>query len=60
MIVLLPNAKDGLAHMENQLKTFDLSSLPSLFRSRTVNLKMPKFKLESTLDLKNPLVQVRT
>jgi serine protease inhibitor len=60
MIVLLPNVRDGLTKMEEKLKTFDLNTLQSKMKMKKVNLLMPKFKLESTLDLKQPLTEVFT
>jgi serine protease inhibitor len=59
MIVLLPNKIDGLRDLETKLANFSLASIPPMLRERKVNLAMPKFKLESTIDLKDPLTAVK-
>lgn len=58
MVILLPNSIDGLKDLESKLNTFDMNSLASKFVERKTHLLMPKFKLESTLDLKDPLIKV--
>jgi len=58
MVILLPLEKEGLAAMEEKLKTFPLESIPSKLRERKVSLQMPKFTLETTMDLKGPLQKV--
>jgi len=50
MQIILPNEKDGLAEMEQKLRTFDLSTIQ--FTKTKVALSLPKFKLETTIDLK--------
>lgn len=44
--------------MENQLKDYPLEQIISNLRERKVQLYLPKFKLESTIDLKEPLQKV--
>ncbi|XP_021950951.1 leukocyte elastase inhibitor isoform X4 [Folsomia candida] len=58
MIILLPNEIEGLKDMEEKLKNFSLASIPSRLRERKINLSMPKFTLESTIDLKGPLTAI--
>jgi len=58
MIILLPNERDGLSKMENLLKNFDLTTLSKRFRNKKVSLQMPKFKLESSIDLTEPLAKL--
>ncbi|KAJ1523371.1 hypothetical protein ONE63_001238 [Megalurothrips usitatus] len=50
--IILPNAKDGLQGLHEKLKnkTFDLSKI-EFYRTK-VQLTMPKFKIEQTIDLK--------
>jgi len=55
MVILLPNKVDGLKDLETRLANFSLASIPTLLRERKVNLAMPRFTLESTIDLKGPL-----
>jgi len=58
MIVLLPDKRDGLAEMETKLEDFNLNDLVNKLQSTKVQLQLPKFKLESTIDLKDPLTKV--
>ncbi|RZC32705.1 Serpin domain containing protein [Asbolus verrucosus] len=52
MIIVLPNEKEGLASLENQIeKVF----APQNFTREFLNVALPKFKVESTLELKNTL-----
>ncbi|RZB58816.1 Serpin domain containing protein, partial [Asbolus verrucosus] len=52
MIIALPNEKEGLASLEEQIeKVF----APQNFTSEFLNVALPKFKVESTLELKNAL-----
>jgi len=56
MYVLLPNKKDGLGQVERQFSKMSKEKLHELFRMDNVNprlvgLNMPRFKLETTLDL---------
>lgn len=57
MTVVLPNEKDGLAALE--------ARLPEVFEEREykderVNVALPKFTIESTIDFKQILQNVRT
>jgi len=58
MLILLPNEKDGLSNMETKLKNFDLSALPGRLQERKVAVQLPRFRLESTIDLKAPLTKL--
>ncbi|RZB39112.1 Serpin domain containing protein, partial [Asbolus verrucosus] len=52
MIIALPNEKEGLASLENQIeKVF----APQNFTNEFLNVALPKFKVESTLELKSTL-----
>ncbi|ODM99798.1 Neuroserpin [Orchesella cincta] len=55
MVILLPNKRTGLAEMEDKLKNIPLEQILDGLRERKVQLFLPKFKLESTIDLKEPL-----
>ncbi|XP_034233436.1 antichymotrypsin-2-like isoform X2 [Thrips palmi] len=51
--IILPDAKDGLEKMQKQLRegAFDLSNIE--FYPTKVQLSMPKFKLEETINIKD-------
>ena len=57
MQVLLPNDKDGLGGLEKKLKSQNLQEMFEKQKSKTtVNVKLPKFKAERTLLLRQHLV----
>lgn len=58
MQIILPNAKDGLESMQEKLQAgaFDLSNIE--FYSTKVQLSMPKFKLEETINIKDIYMKV--
>lgn len=58
-VVVLPNKKDGLAQLEKKLLTSSLSELLQRVSIKTLELYLPKFKIETTLDLKKPLCKVK-
>ena len=59
MVIILPNKKDGLLKLEEQLRSVDLSEI---FNQKTamdiVSLSLPKFKIDSTHDLKDSLTKI--
>ena len=50
MLVLLPKGK-GLQSIEESLTTENLAEWKSMLRNQTVNVSMPKFKLETAYEL---------
>lgn len=58
MIILLPDAVDGLAELETKLKSVDLSETFLCFSETKTQVQLPKFKLETTLQLNNILKKV--
>ncbi len=52
MIILLPNEEDGLGSLEEAVTMETLTSVLDQLQSESVNLKLPKFKLEQTINLK--------
>jgi serine protease inhibitor len=58
-VVVLPNKQGGLAQLEKKLLTTSLSELLQRATIKTVQLYLPKFKIETTLDLKKPLGKVK-
>lgn len=55
MIVVLPNTNDGLPALEKQLTLKVIRSLVSSVHPGTVDVSLPKFKLETSLELKAAL-----
>lgn len=52
MIIILPNARNGLETMMQQLNVSKLNSLVLGMRSHRVKAQIPKFRIESTFELK--------
>lgn len=56
MIIILPNEVEGLSNLQNN---FSWEILANVSQSNTdVELYLPKFKVEFTVDLKNVLCKV--
>ncbi|KAK9501972.1 hypothetical protein O3M35_012590 [Rhynocoris fuscipes] len=58
MVIILPNKVDGLNEVESKLSTINLSEVLNSLFSVTVNVKLPRFKLESTMELKDILIKM--
>ena len=59
MVIILPNKKDGLLKLEEQLRSVDLSEIFNQKTAmETVSLSLPKFKIDSTHDLKDSLTKI--
>lgn len=58
MIILLPDSKDGLNELENNLSKINLKQIIPTTTYSNVNVKLPKFKFEQSIDLQNVLIQV--
>ncbi|GJQ83416.1 hypothetical protein Trydic_g14198 [Trypoxylus dichotomus] len=58
MVIALPQRRDGIDELEAKLAGRDLSILINRFFPTVMNLQIPKFKLEATLDPKLPLRQM--
>ena len=58
MVIVLPNKPDGLAALEKKLENYNLAEIPSKMRNRKVSLSLPRFRLESTIDLTGILSEV--
>jgi serine protease inhibitor len=56
MIVILPDAIDGLSDVEEKLLTINLAQEMSALDEVLVRVSLPKFKLEETMDM-NPVLQ---
>lgn len=58
MMVILPNSKTGLPALESKLNTINLSELSQNMYSEEVNVEIPKFKIEFSIELNDPLKKV--
>ncbi|XP_050532596.1 serpin B4-like isoform X2 [Daktulosphaira vitifoliae] len=58
MVILLPDAIDGLRNLENHLSKIRFSVLLENMDTFEVSVKLPRFKLEKSIDLKNVLVEL--
>jgi len=55
MTVLVPRSPDGLGHLENLLTTENLRQWLGRLQGRKVNVSLPKFKLQTAYEMKDPL-----
>ena len=58
MLILLPNKKDGLGFLEKHLTAKELINMDASIRPTTVDVSLPKFKLESSFQLKDCLSEL--
>lgn len=59
MLIILPDYCKTLANVEESLDKFDFTKIDSLLdMNKKVSLVMPKFRIENTLDLVDPLKKV--
>lgn len=58
MVFVLPDKRDGLAEVECKLSNTNLSELHKKLREVEVEVSIPRFKLEESLDLVNTLREV--
>lgn len=60
MIVILPvdRSETGLSEMEKKLKEVDLTTMADSLRTVEVEVSLPKFKIETTIELKDVLTEV--
>jgi len=59
MIILLPEAKDGLEILENNLSIINLHAISNNMTQTYVYVKLPRFKLEQSVQLEKTLSNVR-
>lgn len=59
MIVIVPNDIDGLAQLEEKLSQHDIGELLQKAHKTDVVVHLPKFKIESSLNLNKHLENVR-
>ena len=58
MIIILPNEIDGLSDVEKKLQNTSLSNIISQGYEQEIELWLPKFKVESKLQLNDVLKEV--
>lgn len=57
MTIILPKSTDGIAELEKKLSAIDVTSLKT--SEKEIQIFLPKFRMESTINMKTPLTQVR-
>lgn len=61
MVIVLPNKINGIVELQQKLLNFDIDDdVLSNIAVEPVSVKIPKFKIESNIDFKQPLSAVRT
>ncbi|XP_037825047.1 serine protease inhibitor 42Dd isoform X2 [Lucilia sericata] len=55
MLIILPKQIDGLEKLESNLKGLDLNDITSKMLVESVDVFLPKFRIEFDIDLKEPL-----
>ncbi|KAK4879302.1 hypothetical protein RN001_007448 [Aquatica leii] len=58
MVIILPNQRDGIDNLEKKLADVDLSNITEGMRSMEVEVSLPKFKIETTMDLESVLTKM--
>lgn len=58
MIIVLPNSVDGLRKNANKLNEIDFKQIRQSGYKSPVKLSLPKFKIESSINLQSTLVKV--
>lgn len=57
-LILLPNERDGLPKLEAQLDRIDLRAIKQKLKHKSLLLRLPKFKIDGKIDLKDILSKV--
>lgn len=60
MVFVLPDERDGLASVEAKMAQMDMKQLDQRLRSVEIQVEIPKFRLEESLELVDILQQVRS
>lgn len=58
MVIVLPNNCDGLDDLQETLSTYNLMQLSNGMKKQKVITTIPKFKIETSLTLNEPLTEV--
>ena len=59
MFIILPNAVDGIYNLEEQLVKRDLLNLAKRYSVHEVEVSIPRFKSQNSIDFKKILQKVR-
>lgn len=57
-VIVLPNSRTGLSELEKKIKGYGLANIMSQMKKQKTILKLPKFKVEYEIDLRNALENV--
>nr|AYV99631.1 venom polypeptide [Dolopus genitalis] len=55
MLIILPNTKTGLKALESKFSTINIAEMSKNMYKSEVNLKLPRFKIEFSMKLNEPL-----
>jgi len=58
MLIVLPNARDGMRDLEQKLTGQQLRDIVSRLEQKSVNVQLPKFQVRSHVDLKQMLTKM--
>jgi len=58
MVIVLPDKRTGLANGEAGLKDFGFEKILKRLAVKTVKVFLPRFEMESTIDLEKPLIHL--
>lgn len=58
MVIMYSNKKDGFSEMEEKLKAYDFSRITECCYSLDVKVSIPKFRLETSMELTKSLIEV--
>lgn len=59
MLLILPNDKDGLSKTELKLEKVDIADIMTEMQEEMLEVTIPKFTIETTVQLNNILQRVR-
>ena len=58
MLIILPNKKDGISALESKIGQVNFQDLVKSLQEEEVEVKLPKFKIETAITMKEPLQEV--
>lgn len=58
LVIILPNKRNGIAEVEDKLREVDLTKIIQDLRKYEVMLSLPRFKMETSINLNEPLSKV--
>lgn len=58
MMIILPNKKNGLSDLESKIDQVNFQDLAKSLQEEEVVVKIPKFKIESSIQMKDILQKV--